>query len=177
MAASFPFRCDYRNRRQTQRSHRTTPRAAFSPLPLLLLLLLLCFSPPQISCLPQVSSLNRVFEGVEGIDILQARAPALCIRSHALVYFDVMTLLMHTDVITLLMHTHSRASHQLPLSASRSRLCATRSSVPSSRQRSRSGLQARLPILCGRRGHCVPSAGKSVFGRPMFLFGSSHMLP
>ncbi len=167
MAASIPFRCDYRNRRETQRSHCMTPRAAFSALPLLLLLIF-SSSASQIFCLPQVSSLNRVFEGVEGIDILQARSPALCVCSHSLVSFDV---------LALLIHTHSRASHQLPLSASRSRLCATRRSGPSSRQRSRSGLQACLPILCRRRGHRLPSTGKGLFSRPKFLFGSSHKLP
>ena len=162
MAASFPFRCDYRNRRQTQRSHRTTPRADFFALPLVLLplLLLLCFSPPPFFCLTQVSSLNRVFEGVEGIDILQARTPGLCIRSHPLVSIFY--------GISLLMHMHSRASHQFLLSASGSRLCSTRSSSPSSRQRSRSGLQARLPILCRRRGHRVPSTGKRLFCHQIF---------
>ncbi len=64
MAAGFPLRRNHRNRRQAQRSYRTF--ASVKPsvkVPLHLM------NRRSI----QVSSLNRVFEGVEGIDILQVR--------------------------------------------------------------------------------------------------------
>jgi hypothetical protein len=61
MALSFSLRRDNRNRRQAERSYCTLD-------------ILLSILTSHNSRLSQVSALNRVFEGVEGIDILQVSA-------------------------------------------------------------------------------------------------------
>ena len=69
MASSVSLRRNHRDRRQAQRSHRTPEFDQH-------LSIFLRFSVPTPA---QVSSLNRVFEGVEGIDILQVAALALAL--------------------------------------------------------------------------------------------------
>ena len=141
MALSFSLRRDYRNRRQAERSYCTSG----------ILRSTLTFHNSRLS---QVSALNRVFEGVEGIDILQVSTPlsrsCLHVPGH------------------LTMHIQFAATNRwflINFIADRSRFCFTRRHRPPHRQRARSGVQARVPILRRRRGHRVSSTGE-LFSRP-----------
>ena len=103
MALSFSLRRDYRNRRQAERSYCT-------------LGILLSTLTSHNSRLFQVSALNRVFEGVEGIDILQVSArprPAHASMSQAIsrCTFDgiahpicscFLSILQRTDLVSVL---------------------------------------------------------------------------
>ena len=68
---------------------------------------------------PQVSSLNRVFDGVEGIEILQVNPPApfLPARRHiaqAILAVTLVLLSCDPHLVAFLSHTHSRVSHLPP---------------------------------------------------------------
>ncbi len=142
MALSFSLRRDYRNGRQAERSYCTSG-------------ILLSIFTSHNSRLSQVSALNRVFEGVEGIDILQVSArtcPAHASMSQAISRFTFDGIARPICSNQLLVLTN--------FTANRSRFCFTRRHRPPARQRARSFVQARVPILRRRRRHRVSSTGK-----------------
>jgi hypothetical protein len=98
---------------------------------------------------PQVSSLNRVFEGVEGIDILQvqrARPRSRFIRTQLIITYDLPSLL--------------RPSPPPAPSATGSRFCIASSDSAPPLQRAAARVQARVSLLCRRRRHRLPAPGK-----------------